>query len=216
LAEFRADPEAALLSFVAGVPDAPPIRDSQRVSPVIGKIEMPNQVRVPVAPGLALVGDAALAVDPLFGVGCGWALQSAEWLAESVTPALRGAEPLQSGLDRYRRRHRRELRGHAFFVNDYATGRPLNPVERVMFAGAARDAEVAARFDALATRCTRPGRAIAGILPRAIAANARHALNRPRRARAVSDDRGAATSGSSGRPGSSGSLSARRSRSPSP
>ena len=36
--------------------------------------------------------------DPLFGVGCGWAFQSAEWLAESVAPALRGGESLEQGL----------------------------------------------------------------------------------------------------------------------
>ena len=112
LPEFRRDPKDALVSFIAGIPEAPPIGVSQLAGDVVGKIEMPNRVRVPVAPGLALAGDAALAVDPLFGIGCGWALQSAEWLADSVTPALRGAEPLRSGLDRYRKLHRRELHGH--------------------------------------------------------------------------------------------------------
>ena len=92
LPEFKRDPEGGLVSFVADVPEAPPIRASRKASPVIGKIEMPNKVRVPVAPGLALVGDAALAVDPLFGVGCGWALQSAEWLATAwCRPCRRGA-----------------------------------------------------------------------------------------------------------------------------
>ena len=79
---------------------------------VLGKIEMPNRVRVPVAPGLALVGDAAQAVDPLFGIGCGWAFQSGEWLADSVAPALHGEEPLERGLKRYRRLHKRKLGGH--------------------------------------------------------------------------------------------------------
>ena len=55
---------------------------------VVGKIDMTNRMRVPSAPGLALIGDAALATDPLFGVGCGWAFQSAEWLADAVAPAL--------------------------------------------------------------------------------------------------------------------------------
>ena len=125
LHEFRSDPELALVSFVANVPDPPPIRAGRLVGPILGKVEMPNVVRVPTAPGLALVGDAALSVDPLPGVGCGWALQSGEWLAASVAPALRGEEPLDRGLARYRRRHRRELRGHAFVVNDYASGRRL-------------------------------------------------------------------------------------------
>ncbi len=178
LPEFRSDPAAALTSFIAGIPEAPPIAVSQLASDVMGKIEMPNRVRVPVAPGFALAGDAALAVDPLFGIGCGWALQSAEWLADSVTPALRGAEPLQSGLDRYRRRHRKELRGHAFVVNDYATGRRLQRGERMFFAAAARDPGVAAAFDELGTRRAKPGRTMAKAMPRAIAVNARHALGR--------------------------------------
>jgi 2-polyprenyl-6-methoxyphenol hydroxylase-like FAD-dependent oxidoreductase len=176
LPEFRRDPAAALSAFIAALPDAPPIGVSRLQGDVLGKIEMPNRVRAPVAPGLALAGDAALAVDPLFGIGCGWAFQSAEWLADSVTPALRGAEPLQSGLDRYRRRHRKELRGHAFVVNDYASGRKLQWGERMLFAGAARDPEVAAAFDELGTRRAKPGRTIARALPRAIAVNARQAL----------------------------------------
>ena len=66
---------------------------------------MTNVLHTPTAPGLALVGDAAGAIDPLFGVGCGFALQGSEWLADSVSPALRGAESLDAGLKRYRRRH---------------------------------------------------------------------------------------------------------------
>jgi 2-polyprenyl-6-methoxyphenol hydroxylase-like FAD-dependent oxidoreductase len=205
LPEFRRDPEAALNAFVANVPEAPPIAASKQVGQVLGKIEMPNKVRVPTAPGLALIGDAAEAVDPLFGVGCGWALQSAEWLAESVVPALHGEEPLQRGLERYRRRHRSELRGHAFLINDYATGRRQSALEKALFAGAARDPKVAAGFDALGTRSRKPGRAIAAMLPRAIAVNARHRLGRAR-----------STSVSSGRPAWSGSPSADRSRSPLP
>ena len=178
LPEFRHDPTAALKSFVSGIPEAPPIAASELVGDVLGKIEMPNRVRVPVAPGLALTGDAALAVDPLFGIGCGWALQSAEWLADSVTPALRGTEPLQSGLNHYRRRHRKELRGHAYLVNDYATGRPISRVEKTLFAAAARDPKVATAFDELGTRRVKPGRMMATTLPRALAVNARHALGR--------------------------------------
>jgi 2-polyprenyl-6-methoxyphenol hydroxylase-like FAD-dependent oxidoreductase len=180
LPEFRRDPEAALVSFVGDVPEAPPIQVSRLVSPVLGKIEMPNKVRVPVAPGLALVGDAAMAVDPLFGVGCGWAFQSAEWLADSVAPALRGDGTLEAGLARYRRRHRRGLRGHATLINEYASGRKMSPGERLIFSAAARDRRVAEGFDAFGTRCIGPSRAFASMIPRAIAVNARYALGRRR------------------------------------
>jgi 2-polyprenyl-6-methoxyphenol hydroxylase-like FAD-dependent oxidoreductase len=176
LSEFRNDPEAALVSFVGDAPEAPPIRVSQRVGPVLGKIEMPNKVREPIAPGLALAGDAALAVDPLFGVGCGWAFQSAEWLANSIAPALRGEEELAAGLKRYRRAHRRGLRGHAMIINDYASGRKMQPGERLIFSAAARDRRLATTFEAFGTRRIGPARFFASAIPRAVVVNARHAL----------------------------------------
>jgi len=177
LPEFRRDPEGALVSFVGSVPEAPPIEVSRLASPVLGKIEMPNKVRVPVAPGLALVGDAAMAVDPLFGVGCGWAFQSGEWLAQSVAPALAGEEPLRTGLARYQRQHRRALRGHASLINEYASGRKMNPGERLIFSAAARDPRLAERFEAFGTRSIGPARFFATAIPRSIAVNARHALD---------------------------------------
>lgn len=176
LPEFKRDPSAALVRLVGDVPEAPPIREGRLVEPVLGKIDMLNRARVQTAPGLALAGDAALAIDPLFGVGCGWALQSGEWLADAVAPALRGEEALDRGLARYRRRHSRELRGHAFMIHDYATGRRLSPTEKMLMAAATRDPRVATAFDEVGTRRTRPVGQLVRILPRVVAANARHAL----------------------------------------
>lgn len=180
LPEFKRDPLAALIDYVAAIPDAPPIRSGRAVEPLLGKLEMPNRVRRPVAPGLALVGDAALASDPLFGVGCGWALQSGEWLADSVAPALHGTEPLAAGLRRYRRRHRRELRGHAFLIHDYSSGRKMQFPERLGFAAAARDPELAVILDAYATRQIRPTQMLARFIPKAIASDARRAFSHRR------------------------------------
>lgn len=170
--EFKADPGRALVEHVAAVPEAPPIRESRLAEPVLGKIEMPNRVRGPVAPGLALVGDAALATDPLFGVGCGFAFQSGEWLADSVSPSLRGVDSLENGLRRYRSRHRRGLGMHAFLIHDFATGRKLSPVERAMFATAARDPKAAALIEEVGTRWKSPPRLIAPMARRIVAANA--------------------------------------------
>jgi flavin-dependent dehydrogenase len=183
LPEFRREPEHALKAFVADVPDAPPILESRQVGPTMGKLEMPNVIHDPIAPGLALVGDAALATDPLFGVGCGWAFQSGEWLADSVAPALRGEEELPQGLVRYKRRHRRQLGVHAFFIHDYATGRKLGLAERIMFSAAAHDPAVAVGFHRFGTR-----EAGAGVLARTLLGSlAAHALGRtrPRRSAGV-------------------------------
>jgi menaquinone-9 beta-reductase len=178
LPEFKRDPETALVNYLSDFPEPPPIRSARLVSDVLGKIEMPNRVRAVTAPGLALVGDAALATDPLFGVGCGWAFQSGEWLVDAVAPALAGAEPLEHGLKRYRRRHAKQLRGHTFLIHDYATGRKLNPMERFLFSAAARDEEVAVRFDRFGTRQVGPARMFVSTVPRAARVNLRHALRR--------------------------------------
>src|SRR4051794_29700715 len=178
LPEFKREPEAALVRFLADAPEPPPIRESRAIEPVLGKIDMTNRMRKPVAPGLALIGDAALATDPLFGVGCGWAFQSAEWLGDSLLPALQGEESLEQGPGRYRRRHARELGSHAYFIHDYATGRRLNPAERLMFSAAARDPKAAVMFDRFGTRQIRPQQFLPRMLPRALAVNARHALAR--------------------------------------
>jgi len=174
--EFKADPERALVEHVASVPEPPPIRQSRVAGPVIGKIEMPNRIRGPVAPGLALIGDAALATDPLFGVGCGFAFQSGEWLADSVSPALRGVDSLDNGLRRYRKRHRRQLGMHARLIHDYATGRKFDRVERLMISTAVRDPKAAAVFETMGTRRTTPPQALLPMARRVVATQARRLI----------------------------------------
>jgi 2-polyprenyl-6-methoxyphenol hydroxylase-like FAD-dependent oxidoreductase len=177
LPDFKEDPEAALIEYFEAVPDAPSLRSAKLSERgVLGKIDMTNRMRTPTAPGLALIGDAALATDPLFGVGCGWAFQSAEWLADAVAPALRGEEALEKGLRRYRRTHSRHLRGHAWMIHDFATGRKLQPAEKLFFSGAARDPHVAMIFDAFGTRQIGATHALAVGTPLALVANARYAL----------------------------------------
>ncbi len=176
LPEFKRDPAAALEAYFAALPDPPPIRESRRVSDPIGKIDMTNRWRTPTAPGLALVGDAALATDPLWGVGCGWALQTGEWLADAVAPALRGDESLARGLRRYARRHRLRLGPHALMIHGYATGRPLDASERLSFWAGANDARVAEVLAAYGSRTISPQRMVATAMPRALALRARRSL----------------------------------------
>jgi 2-polyprenyl-6-methoxyphenol hydroxylase-like FAD-dependent oxidoreductase len=110
-----------------------------------------------VQPGLALVGDAAIAADPLWGVGCGWAFQSAEWLAEAVGPTLYGSTgELDAGLERYRKRHRAGLAAHEKFTSAYSTGRRFNPMEKLLFRAAARDGRIAQRMMLMGERWIAP------------------------------------------------------------
>jgi 2-polyprenyl-6-methoxyphenol hydroxylase-like FAD-dependent oxidoreductase len=169
--EFRPDPEAALRAFFAAVPDPPPLAESTLAGAVIGRLDMTNEARRPAADGIALIGDAALAADPVAAIGCGWALQSAEWLAEAVTPALTGDASLPRALKRYARRHRRELGGHARLLDEFARRETLSPVTRLLFKAAVTDERVSEKLGAYAGRLIRPSQLLTpATLGRALAA----------------------------------------------
>lgn len=175
LPAFREDLEGSFLDFVRALPEAPPIDSAERVTKIIGTVSYPLHSRKPTAPGVALIGDAALTSDPLWGVGCGWALQSAQWLAEAVAPAATGQGDLDASLVAYARTHRRRLRGHQYLAADFANARPFNPVERLMFSAAARDAWAARHMYLFGSRLIGPLRFLNPVaLAKAAAVNIRH------------------------------------------
>jgi len=158
LPEFRADLEGAYRRTLNSLPDAPRLGTATLVSKLLGKLDVPNVFRPAARPGVAFVGDAALAADPVWGVGCGWALQSAEWLAEETGDALDSRSALDAALERYRRAHRRRLLPHYVITSDFASGRPINPFERRLYRAAARDRVVRRAFEQVGTRRRSPVR----------------------------------------------------------
>ena len=177
--EFKRDIEGSLRAFIGALPDAPPIAESRLSGPLVGKVDLTNEWRRSTGRSLALVGDAALAADPVGAIGCGWALQSAEWLAES----LAGEPRPEAALRSYRRRHRRELLGHSLMAADAARGKPFSPVQRLIFSAAVTDPVTAARVEDFAARLERPGKLLSPrTLGRAALVNARNRAPAPRRA----------------------------------
>jgi flavin-dependent dehydrogenase len=186
LPEFKADPEAGLRAVFEALPDGPSLEGATLASPMLGKLDVPNVARRIIAPGLALVGDAAMASDPLWGVGCGWALQSGEWLAEAVAPALTGSGDLDEALRAYRRRHRRQLAAHHALTSEYSSGRRFNPGERIWFRAAARDRFVARRMQLYGERWITPRQLLSPrTLARVMRAGMRPARSRPPESSAV-------------------------------
>jgi menaquinone-9 beta-reductase len=157
LPEFRSDPEGAMKRLFDGLPEGPRLDPAKRESKVMGKLDVTNVVRQPTRPGLAFIGDAALAADPLWGVGCGWALQSAEWCAQVLAPVATGsAAQIDSALDEYAARHREGLDAHEKFCHQYSRGKRFNPAERLLFRAAARDRALADRIAQMGGRWITP------------------------------------------------------------
>jgi 2-polyprenyl-6-methoxyphenol hydroxylase-like FAD-dependent oxidoreductase len=152
LPEFRADLEGAYMRMVRSLPDAPEMGDAIREGRIIGKLDLPNVIRPAAGPGVAFVGDAALASDPLWGVGCGWAFQSAEWLVDETADALLGGGDLDAALERYRKLHWKRLSPHHLTIADISTGRRMNAFERRMGAVASHNRVVRETFGAIGAR----------------------------------------------------------------
>ncbi|KJK46930.1 NAD(P)/FAD-dependent oxidoreductase [Streptomyces sp. NRRL F-4428] len=175
LPAFRDDLEGSFLAAVRALPEAPPIDSAERITKITGTVDHPLHTRKPTAPGVALIGDAALTGDPLWGVGCGWALESAQWLAEAVASAATGRGDLDGSLVAYERRHRRSLRGHQYLAADFARARPFNPMERLMFSAAARDASLARHMHLFGSRLIGPARFLnPAAVARAATVNIKH------------------------------------------
>ena len=143
LPAFKKDRHAAFDEHLKRIPCELDFDRAERVSDVIGSLDMPIQVRSAARRGLAFIGDAAYAPDPLWGVGCGWAFQSAEWLVDSTAETLNTGGDIDAALRRYRKYHRRRLAGHHLLIADYASGRRFSPIERAYYYAAARDPKLA-------------------------------------------------------------------------
>ena len=158
LEEFRnGDTEKALLAQYDGLSEAPDLSKAERVTDVIGQVDYPSLLRPNLtAPGVALIGDAAMVADPLFGLGCGWAFQSAEWLSQEISPVLRAGGDVDRATARYAKKHARMLRPHFKLTSDFSRVRPFNRLEHLLFGGAPHDKVVANAFWRYGTRNASP------------------------------------------------------------
>jgi 2-polyprenyl-6-methoxyphenol hydroxylase-like FAD-dependent oxidoreductase len=98
------------------------------------------------------VGDAALATDPLFGVGLTFAFQSAAWLVDETSAALGGGQELDEALRRYRRKFAWRLGPHHMQIADFSTARKTTQLERLVLRKATTDPALARVFGEVLTR----------------------------------------------------------------
>ena len=179
LSAFKKDLEGSFARFLEGLPEGPQLADAERVSKFMGATNLVNRSRPAAIDGLAFVGDAALWSDPLWGIGCGWAFQSAEWLADETTPVLASGGDPKAALARYREKHRKKLTGHHRIISDFSAAGSYNPIEKLMFSAAARDERAARHFYAFGSRRVGVREFLAPkAIVHALIVNARHTAGR--------------------------------------
>jgi menaquinone-9 beta-reductase len=146
LPRFQQDRAGELERYVSRLPDAPDLNGAELTSKIVTAVDYPLIRRPAVpAPGLALIGDAALTSDPTPAPGCTYALLTGRWLAECTTDGLTGRGSLDTGLRRYRRR-RRFIERHDRLIRIDAAAPPPNPVQRMLREASTHDETTAIRL----------------------------------------------------------------------
>lgn len=158
LAEVRADVEGSYERLIRGLPGGPDLSGAERVGKLVGKLEVPNVLRAPSRPGLAFVGDAALATDPLFGAGISFGFESAERLVDRTAAALGNERALDAALRRYSRDFALRFWPHHLQMSAFSVAKPIGPLERLALRRATTDATVARAMGEVLARERSPAR----------------------------------------------------------
>ena len=109
----RGEKLSLLLEFLRQFPGVPSLKEARATSRAFGFSDYPNMMRQPVAEGAAFIGDAAISLDPMSGVGCAFAAVSAQLLVASTAAALLSKSDLSNALNDYSHKFEAYFRPHA-------------------------------------------------------------------------------------------------------
>ncbi|WP_282692524.1 NAD(P)/FAD-dependent oxidoreductase [Streptomyces sp. CC208A] len=144
------------LKYFDGLAAAPSVADAVPEGPLLGYADYPSLIRRPVAGSVPFVGDAALSLDAMSGVGCGFALLSAQLLARAFAGRSLDADGVRAGLDDYRQRFEKALLPHAEGIcGDSLVGKDEATRQR-MFETICGDPELSRTYLALTGRMVMP------------------------------------------------------------
>jgi len=156
LKAFKTNLEENFEQFFRDLPSGPNPSQGERTSKILGMLDAPMVSRKTAIPGLALIGDAALASDPVWGNGMSWAFQAADWLVKATHKALiaQDTKTIDASLQKYAQKHQVRL-GKRFNRDvDYARGRSLNWLEKTFYAAAVKEPKLAKYTGPYNTRLT--------------------------------------------------------------
>jgi menaquinone-9 beta-reductase len=145
-----------LLQYFDVLPIGETVADASELTTGIGYSDYPNLLRSPVHAGIAFIGDAAVSLDPMSGVGCAFAIVSADLLAQHVEATFQGAASIPEALSGYAEAFARTFDSHCRGVMGDSlvgsSGAQRSSVYRQIVA----DEELQRAFIALTGRVTSP------------------------------------------------------------
>ncbi len=158
---FRSNPAVNFRNFWRSIPEAPAIESAQPISKLRGYVKFPNQSRPAAIPGLALIGDATMSVDPMWAAGLAFAVLSSDRLVRSLSSTCgdshgRSAQRIDRGLRLYQRSQRLDTRQHIRQIASFSRLRKATVFEQFIFSAAVRDPRIAKNIFAMIQRNANP------------------------------------------------------------
>lgn len=149
-------PLDAFLNYVAAQGEVPSLRGAVAEGPLLGYNDYPAMVRRPVHASIAFVGDAAASLDPMAGVGCGFALTSADLLADAFADRRLDPAGIETALEAYETAYRRRIAPHiAGICGDSRMGKSQS-AKQAIYESISADSELSAEFLRLTGRLVTP------------------------------------------------------------
>jgi menaquinone-9 beta-reductase len=156
---YKANWRQGLLNLISKCPDAPNLNKARPVGPPRVMFDLPNILRTEHERGFALLGDAKLANDPIFGVGITWALQHAQRFVRDTAAFLTPETPiaeLDAAVVRTQQARWREILTDELHIFDFSHARKLKWYERLLIEAATRHPSHAEAFHNYIARASGP------------------------------------------------------------
>lgn len=131
--------------------------DADPQSELLGYNDYPSLIRQPVLESIPFVGDAALSLDPMSGVGCGFALSSAGLLADAFAGRSLAKADVEAGLEEYRQRYAAVIGPHIQGICADALIGKSEAFRRKMFKTISNSPELSQKYLAITGRLLPPG-----------------------------------------------------------
>ncbi|MET9532204.1 MULTISPECIES: NAD(P)/FAD-dependent oxidoreductase [unclassified Streptomyces] len=145
------------LKYFDDLPEAPSMSDAVPEGGLLVSNDYPSLIRQPVLGSIPFVGDAALSLDPMSGVGCGFALLSADLLARAFADRSLAKADLADGLAEYRKQFEDVILPHAEGICGDSLVDKDEASRRRMFQTISGNQELSQKYLALTGRMLLPG-----------------------------------------------------------
>lgn len=145
------------MNYFDELPEAPSMSDADPQSELLGYNDYPSLIRQPVLESVPFVGDAALSLDPMSGVGCGFALSSAGLLADAFAGRSLAKADVKAGLEEYRQRYAAVIGPHIQGICADALIGKSEAFRRKMFKTISDSPELSQKYLAITGRLLPPG-----------------------------------------------------------